>query len=198
LRVSGYPLKVIVGLGNPGEEYARTRHNAGFWFADELARRHGGVFRSEPRHQAQLARVRVAGSDVWLVKPQAFMNRSSGPVAAVLNFYKALPAELLVAHDEIDLPVGVPRLKLGGGHGGQNGLRDLIAAVGPDFARVRLGIGHPGDKHLVADYVLRRAPSAEERLIEDAVRAAADVVPLLIEQGLQKAMHRLHTQGVDN
>ncbi len=191
--MSSYPLKVIVGLGNPGAEYARTRHNAGFWLVDELARRHGGTFRLESRHRAELARIGLSGHDIWLAKPMEYMNRSGGPTQSVLGFFKALPAQLLVVHDDVDLPIGVPRLKEGGGHGGQNGLRDLIAHLGPVLLLARIGLGHPGDKNQVADYVLHRAPAAEERQLLAAVDAVADVLPLLLEQGLQKAMHRLHT-----
>jgi len=192
-------LKLIVGLGNPGEKYARTRHNAGFWFADELARRYGGVFRAESRHQGELARVRVAldggaQSEIWLLKPNTYMNKSGGAISSLANFYKVAPAEVLVAHDELDLPVGVARLKLGGGHGGHNGLRDTIATLGADFWRMRLGIGHPGHKDLVHDYVLQRAPADQERAIETAVNNAADVLPVLLAQGTEKAMNRLHTQ----
>ena len=197
--MAGTVLKLIVGLGNPGEKYARTRHNAGFWFADELARRYGGVFRAESRHQGELARVRVtldggAQSEIWLLKPNTYMNKSGGAIGSLANFYKVAPAEVLVAHDELDLPVGVARLKLGGGHGGHNGLRDTIATLGADFWRMRLGIGHPGHKDLVHDYVLQRAPADQERAIETAVNNAADVLPVLLAQGAEKAMNRLHTQ----
>ena len=197
--MAGTTLKLIVGLGNPGEKYARTRHNAGFWFADELARRYGGVFRAESRHQGELARVRVtldggAQSEIWLLKPNTYMNKSGGAIGSLANFYKVAPAEVLVAHDELDLPVGVARLKLGGGHGGHNGLRDTIATLGADFWRMRLGIGHPGHKDLVHDYVLQRAPADQERAIETAVNNAADVLPVLLAQGAEKAMNRLHTQ----
>jgi PTH1 family peptidyl-tRNA hydrolase len=197
--VAGTSLKLIVGLGNPGEKYARTRHNAGFWFADEIARRYGGVFRAESRHQGELARVRIAleggaQSEVWLLKPMTFMNKSGGSIVSLANFYKVSPEEVLVAHDELDLPFGVARLKLGGGHGGHNGLRDTIAAFGAEFWRMRLGIGHPGHKDLVHDYVLQRAPSDQERAIENAVNNAVDVLPVLLSQGAEKAMNRLHTQ----
>ena len=197
--MAGTVLKLIVGLGNPGEKYARTRHNAGFWFADELARRYGGVFRAESRHQGELARVRVmldggAQSEIWLLKPNTYMNKSGGAIGSLANFYKVAPAEVLVAHDELDLPVGVARLKLGGGHGGHNGLRDTIVTLGADFWRMRLGIGHPGHKDLVHDYVLQRAPADQERAIETAVNNAADVLPVLLAQGAEKAMNRLHTQ----
>ena len=139
-------IKLIVGLGNPGAEYARTRHNAGFWLVDELARRHGGTFRFEGKHQAELARVRIGGEELWLAKPMTFMNRSGGPVSSVLGFYKLAPAQMLVAHDEIDLPSGTVRLKEAGGHGGHNGLRDLIAAQGDGFWRLRIGVSHPGSQ----------------------------------------------------
>jgi PTH1 family peptidyl-tRNA hydrolase len=197
--VAGTSLKLIVGLGNPGEKYARTRHNAGFWFADEIARRYGGVFRAESRHQGELARVRItleggAQSGVWLLKPMTFMNKSGGSIASLANFYRVSPEEVLVAHDELDLPFGVARLKLGGGHGGHNGLRDTIATFGAEFWRMRLGIGHPGHKDLVHDYVLQRAPSDQERAIDNAVNNAVDVLPVLLSQGAEKAMNRLHTQ----
>jgi PTH1 family peptidyl-tRNA hydrolase len=185
-------LKLVVGLGNPGAQYERTRHNAGFWFVDELARRHGGAFRMESRHQGELARVRVAGTELWLLKPQNFMNRSGGAVAAVAGFYRVAPAEILVAHDELDLPSGTLRLKYAGGHGGHNGLRDVIATMGADFWRLRIGIAHPGGKDEVVDYVLRRAPPDEEKLLVEAVDDAADAFPLLVEAGAQKAMLKLH------
>jgi PTH1 family peptidyl-tRNA hydrolase len=189
----GTALRLIVGLGNPGAQYARTRHNAGFWFVDELARRHGGAFRAESRHQAELARAAIGGEDVWLLKPTTFMNRSGAAIAAVCNFYKVAPAEVLVAHDEIDLPVGSVRLKQGGGHGGHNGLRDTIAAIGESFWRIRIGVGHPGHRDEVVDYVLRRAPADEDALIQRAVIAGADIVPVVLAEGAQKAMNRLHS-----
>ncbi len=189
-------VRLVVGLGNPGEKYARTRHNAGFWLVDELARRHGGVFRAESRHQGELARIRVGADELWLLKPSSFMNRSGGPVQSVAAFYRIAPGEMLVAHDELDLPCGALRLKLGGGHGGHNGLRDIIAALGADFWRLRIGIGHPGERGEVVDYVLQRAGSGEERLLQDAVADAADAVPRLLDQGAQKVMQRLHTRAV--
>lgn len=193
--MSGLPLKLIVGLGNPGDRYARTRHNAGAWFVDELARRAGAVFRVERAQQAELARTRVGGEELWLMKPTTFMNASGAPIAAVSHFYKVEPAQILVAHDELDLPVGSVRLKQGGGHGGHNGLRDAIAAMGADFWRLRLGIGHPGHKDLVHDYVLQRASAEDEQAIRAAVLAAADEIPGLLEQGAEKTMNRLHTRA---
>lgn len=197
--MSGTVLKLIVGLGNPGEKYARTRHNAGFWFADEVARRHGGVFRVDSKHQGEIARVRVsleggAASELWVLKPSTYMNKSGGAIASLANFYKIAPAEVLVAHDELDLPAGTARLKVAGGHGGHNGLRDTIEKIGADFWRMRLGIGHPGHKDLVLDYVLQRASADDERAIEAAVNKAVDVLPALLVQGAEKAMNRLHSQ----
>lgn len=186
--------KLIVGLGNPGAEYERTRHNAGYWFVDELLRRHGGSWRRESRHQSELARSRIADIELWLQKPLTFMNGSGAAVASVARFHRIEPAEILVVHDEIDLPPGAARLKQGGGHGGHNGLRDVIAHLGADFWRLRLGVGHPGSKDEVIDYVLQR-PRAEERsLIDAALTSALDVVPELLCAGAQKAMQTLHTR----
>jgi len=191
--MTGEPLKLIVGLGNPGTEYARTRHNAGFQFIDELAARQGGVFRSEPRHRAELARVRIAGAELWLLKPMSYMNHSGDPVRSVASFYKVPVESILVAYDELDFPAGVVRLKLGGGAAGHNGMRDVIAQMGDGFWRVRIGIGHPGDRAQVLDYVLGRPPAAEAQLIRAALLAAVDVVPVLLTEGSQIAMNRLHS-----
>jgi PTH1 family peptidyl-tRNA hydrolase len=188
-------LKIVVGLGNPGPEYARTRHNAGFWLADELARRHGGTFRFEGKHQAELARVRIHGEEVWLVKPMTFMNRSGGPVSSVLGFYKLAPSQMLVAHDEIDLPSGTVRLKEAGGHGGHNGLRDIIAAQGDGFWRLRIGVSHPGTKNEVVDFVLTRAGADEQRAIDDCVVAGSDAIEEMLRSGAQIAMNKLHARG---
>ncbi|HNK33185.1 MAG TPA: aminoacyl-tRNA hydrolase, partial [Plasticicumulans sp.] len=160
-------LKLIAGLGNPGPAYERTRHNAGFWFVDELARSHGGSFRHDPKLNADTCQITVEGRALWLMKPMGFMNRSGQPLARLANFYKIARPSILVVHDELDLPPGVARLKRGGGHGGHNGLRDIIAQCGGnDFLRLRLGIGHPGTAAEVVDYVLRKAPSSEQQLIE--------------------------------
>ncbi|HSY07828.1 MAG TPA: aminoacyl-tRNA hydrolase [Steroidobacteraceae bacterium] len=189
----GLSLKLIVGLGNPGEEYARTRHNSGFWFVEELARRHGGAFRLEPRHHGELARTRIAATELWLLKPMGFMNRSGAAVQSVAAFYKAPAAEILVAYDDLDLPAGVARLREGGGAGGHNGMRDVIAQLGADFWRMRLGIGHPGDREKVLSYVLSRPAIEEDILIRQSIADAADIMPLLLAEGPQQAMHRLHT-----
>ena len=148
----------------------------------------------EPRFNAAMTRTRISGEEVWLVKPMAFMNLSGGVTAAVANFYKIPASSVLVAHDELDLPPGAVRLKQGGGSGGHNGLKDLIAQLGEDFWRLRLGIGHPGSRDLVTQFVLSRASSAEQQLLDDGIRAAADVVPQVFEQGAQAAMQKLHTK----
>jgi PTH1 family peptidyl-tRNA hydrolase len=194
--MAGNVLRLIVGLGNPGPEYARTRHNAGFWLVDELARRHGGNFRSEGKHQAELARVRIGGEEVWLAKPMSFMNRSGGPVSSVLGFYKIAPAQMLVAHDEIDLPSGTVRLKESGGHGGHNGLRDIIAAQGDGFWRLRIGVSHPGSKEEVVDFVLTRAGADEQRAIDATIVAGADAIEEMLRSGAQLAMNKLHARAV--
>jgi peptidyl-tRNA hydrolase, PTH1 family len=192
--MAGEPLKLIVGLGNPGTEYARTRHNAGFQFVDELAQRHGATFRSEPRHRAELARARVADTELWLLKPMSYMNHSGDPVRSVASFYKVPLESLLVAYDELDFPPGVVRLKRGGGAAGHNGMRDVIAQLGDGFWRLRFGIGHPGERAQVLDYVLGRASASDSAQIRDALDAAADIVPLMISDGAQIAMNRLHSR----
>jgi len=192
--MSALPLKLIVGLGNPGSEYARTRHNAGFWLLDALARQFGAHFRHESRYHAEVARARIGGEELWLLKPMSFMNRSGGPVQSVASFYKIPVESILVAYDELDFPAGVVRLKQGGGAGGHNGMRDIIAQMGDAFWRLRIGIGHPGDKSQVLNYVLGRPQPDDERLILDAVQSAIDVVPMLLNEGPAKAMNRLHTR----
>ena len=192
--MTGLPLKLIVGLGNPGAEYARTRHNAGFWYVDELARAGGGNWRRESRYQCELALASVAGHELWLMKPQTYMNKSGAAVQALAAFYRITPAEMLVVHDEIDLQPGVVRLKEGGGHGGHNGVRDVIAQLGPDFWRLRIGVGHPGSKDQVIDAVLDRATADEQRLIDAALERAHAALPDLLRDGAQKAMNRLHTR----
>jgi PTH1 family peptidyl-tRNA hydrolase len=187
-------MKLIVGLGNPGAEYQRTRHNAGFWYVDALARAAGASWRRERAQQCELARARVGGAELWLLKPTTFMNRSGAAVQAVSGFYRVAPVEMLVVHDEIDLPPGVVRLKFGGGHGGHNGVRDVIACLGADFWRVRIGVGHPGDKDQVVDAVLSRASSVEQPLIDAALQRALEVAPLIVAGDTQKAMLTLHTE----
>lgn len=183
----------IVGLGNPGPEYQRTRHNAGFWFADLIADRFRADFRSESKFFGATARVKIAGTDVLLLKPMTFMNRSGQAVAALANFYKLAPEQLLVAHDELDLPAGAMKLKLGGGHGGHNGLRDIHKSQGDGYRRLRIGIGHPGDKNLVLDYVLGRPSKADEQAIFDGLARSADAVETWLASSWDKGLQQLHT-----
>jgi PTH1 family peptidyl-tRNA hydrolase len=191
--VAASPLKLVVGLGNPGAQYAATRHNAGWWFVDALLAKGHGAWRHERAQQLELARLRIDDAEVWLAKPQSFMNRSGAPIGALARFYRIEPAEILVVHDEIDLPPGVARFKQGGGHGGHNGLRDVIAHIGADFWRLRLGVGHPGARELVLDAVLDRPSAGEQQSIGAAMQRALDCLPELLRGDGQKAMHRLHT-----
>jgi len=186
-------LRLVVGLGNPGREYAATRHNAGFWWVDQLAAELGGRWAAEARFSGQLAKVRGPAGDLWLLKPDTFMNRSGQAVGALARFYRIAPAEVLVVHDELDLPPGSARLKQGGGHGGHNGLKDIDAQFGRDYWRLRLGIGHPGDRDRVSGFVLDRPSRAEEDGIEQAMRRALDVWPDMAHGDFGKAMLQLHT-----
>ena len=186
-------IHAIAGLGNPGAQYSETRHNAGFWFVDALADAYQGRFVMDKKFHGEVARISVRGHDIWLLKPETFMNRSGISVQSLLSFYKIKPENLLVAHDEIDLDVGAARLKSGGGHGGHNGLRDITNHLGNAFQRLRLGVGHPGNKDQVADYVLHRAAQDERKLIDDAIAAAVQVVPLLAESAWEQAVQQLHS-----
>ncbi len=188
------PLRLIAGLGNPGVKYTRTRHNAGFWFVDEIAKRHGGQWRSERRFHGEIARITIARQDVWLIKSAAFMNQSGCAVAAVCGFYRYAPAEILVAHDEIDLPPGAIRFKFAGGHGGHNGLRDIFAPLGREFWRVRIGVGHPGHRDAVIQYVLAPPSCVEMVEIEHAIDAALEQLPKLVSGDSEHAMQALHTR----
>ena len=187
-------IKLIVGLGNPGREYEATRHNAGFWWVDELALAHNASFRADGKFHGLVARAMLHGHEVHLLKPQTFMNVSGRAVGAVAQFYKIAPAQILVVHDELDLPPGSAKLKLGGGHGGHNGLKDIIAHLGTrDFWRLRIGIGHPGDRADVANYVLNAPRREEEELIRQAMQRAQDVAHLITEGKLEAAMLKLHS-----
>ncbi|MBI2383553.1 MAG: aminoacyl-tRNA hydrolase [Gammaproteobacteria bacterium] len=188
-------LRAVVGLGNPGSQYARTRHNAGFWFVDRLAEIGGGTFRADSKFQGELAQARVGAETLLLLKPATFMNRSGDAARALAAFYKLQAPDILVAHDELDLPAGTLRLKAGGGHGGHNGLRSLHQHLGEGYLRLRIGIGHPGQKELVHDYVLNRPSVADEKLIRDGIEAALAVVPTLLDKGWERAVHQLHSQG---
>lgn len=186
---------LIVGLGNPGPQYEATRHNAGFWFVEAVARSQGQAFRSEAKFSGDVAKVNIGGQQVWLLKPNTYMNRSGQAVAALANFYKIPLEQILVVHDELDLPPGTARLKQGGGHGGHNGLRDIIAQMGGNnFMRLRVGIGHPGNSKQVADFVLHRASAEEQRLMDESLDRALQVVPQVVAGEFQKAMNALHTQ----
>jgi PTH1 family peptidyl-tRNA hydrolase len=187
-------LRLIVGLGNPGADHSRTRHNAGFWFLDALAERWGARLSRDAKLHAETGKVNVDGAAVWLLKPTTYMNRSGQSVSAALRYYKIEPDECLDAHDELDLPPGAARLKFDGGHGGQNGLRDIIAALGHGkFHRLRLGIGHPGDKHQVTNWVLGRPGRDDEAAIRDAVARSLQVLPQAAAGDLNAAMKLLHT-----
>ena len=188
-------IRLIVGLGNPGPRYQDTRHNAGFWWVDELARRHGAAFKAESRFHGETARLVVGGHDCRLLKPTTYMNHSGRAVSALARYYRLAPGEILVAHDELDLPCGTVRLKQGGGHGGHNGLRDTIAALGSrDFHRLRIGINHPGHRDQVVDYVLSPPRREEEILIRQALDRAADLLPDLLEGRFQQVMNQLHAR----
>ena len=186
------PIRLIAGLGNPGDRYSETRHNAGFWYIDALADKYGGNFRDESRFQGMLCQVRIGGSECWLLKPLGFMNRSGQSIGAVCSYYKIEPEAVLVAHDELDLDPGVVRLKIGGGHGGHNGLRDTHRVIGADYKRIRIGIGHPGDKREVTDYVLKRASREDALSIRQAIERAVDETPSIVAGDSQQAMNRLH------
>ncbi|MDB5796474.1 MAG: pth [Paucimonas sp.] len=190
-------IRLIVGLGNPGPEYEQTRHNAGFWLVDNLARKAGVSLAREARFQALAARAKLAGGEVWLLQPQTFMNRSGQSVGALARFFKITPEEVLVVHDELDLPAGAAKLKKGGSAAGHNGLKDITAALGSqDYWRLRLGIGHPrelGLQQAVVDFVLHRPRKDEMADIERAIDNSLGVIPLLCEGKFEAAMMQLHS-----
>ena len=188
-------LRLIIGLGNPGSEHARTRHNAGFRFVDALAQQAGARFGLEGKLFGETAKAEVAGRSLWLLKPATYMNLSGKSVTAALRYWKIEPEQCLVAHDELDLPVGVPRLKFDGGAGGQNGIRDIIRLLGHGrFHRLRIGIGHPGHKDRVTSWVLGRASAGDDILIDRAIDDALTVLPLAVAGDFSEAMKRLHTR----
>ena len=191
-------LRLIVGLGNPGPEHARTRHNAGFWFIDALAEQARGRFGLDSKLFGEIAKVDIAGRDVWLLRPATFMNLSGKSITAALRYWKIEPEEMLVAHDELDMPPGVARLKFDGGHGGQNGLRDTMRLLGHGkFHRLRVGIGHPGHKDKVTPWVLGKPGRDDEAAILRAIDDAIDVMPLAVSGNFMDAMTRLHTPRPD-
>lgn len=186
---------IIVGLGNPGSEYANTRHNAGFWFVEEVARKFGGNFKPEKKFQGEVARSTIHGQQVWLLKPDTFMNLSGQSLLSLMQFYKIKLANVLVVHDDLDLEVGDVRLKEAGGHGGHNGLRDIISRCGGNgFQRIRLGIGHPGNQSKVTGHVLKKASTDDQISIENAIDKAISVLDLIVNGDTAKAMQTLHTK----
>jgi PTH1 family peptidyl-tRNA hydrolase len=191
-------IRLIVGLGNVGAEYGATRHNAGYWLVDAVARRAGARFSSERKFHGDVARLRIAGHDVWLLKPTTYVNRSGQSVVALALFYRILPTEILVVHDELDLAPGVVKLKRGGGTAGHNGLKDTQARLTTaDFWRMRIGIGHPRELQLdqdVADFVLHPPRRDEQALIDEALSRGETVIELLAEGRFEAAMLRLHTK----
>lgn len=187
-------IRLFVGLGNPGEKYAATRHNAGFWWIDLISQQSNSPLKLDAKMFGESAKVSQQ-SDVWLLKPTTFMNASGKSVAAMANYYKIKPAEILVIHDELDLPAGTSKLKLGGGHGGHNGLRDIHAALGtPDYWRLRVGIGHPGDRNEVVNFVLKPPLKAEQAVIDESLYQSSKLLNLLLAGQFEQAMLTLHTK----
>lgn len=192
--MSQSPIKLIVGLGNPGEKYSKTRHNAGFLFLEHLCQHVGGALKSDKNCFGRVAKVSIAGQEIRLLAPDTFMNLSGKSVIAATQYYKIDMSQVLVAHDELDLDAGVARLKLGGGHGGNNGLRDIIQKTATkDFARLRIGIGHPGVGRDVSGYVLKQANKDDEAKIDNAMAETLRVINLIAEGDFPRAMNELHT-----
>jgi PTH1 family peptidyl-tRNA hydrolase len=197
----GTQIDLIVGLGNPGQEYAATRHNAGFWFVDLLAREHGGSFSHNRKLNGDTAEIAIAGHRIRLLKPMTYMNLSGQSVSAATHYFKIPVEQMLVAYDELDLPPGRVQLKFDGGGAGHNGIGSVIEHLGTKFWRLRFGVGHPrdgeqqsGGRKQVVDHVLKRANATEDAAIRDTLRQAADVLPALLEQGAERVMNRLHTR----
>lgn len=189
------PIRLVAGLGNPGREHERDRHNVGFWLAEHLARAHRVELRKDAKYHALVARLPGAAGDVWLVLPQTYMNLSGKSVGSLAHFFKIAPEECLVVHDELDFPPGTAKLKQGGGVAGHNGLKDIAARLGShDFWRLRVGIGHPGDRDMVGDYVLS-SPSPEDRsAIEASLDRILEAFPLIVQGNMLAAMNRLHAK----
>ena len=185
-------LSLIVGLGNPGKEYAQTRHNAGFWFVERLAEAYGISLKADPKFYGISGRGNIEGQDVRLLLPTTFMNASGKSVVPFAKFYQVAPETMLIAHDELDMNPGVIRLKTGGGHGGHNGLRDIVPHLGSNFHRMRIGIGHPGSKERVSGHVLSKASSSEQDLMDDAIAHALSRIQLLVNGDIQQAMNQIN------
>lgn len=190
----GNNIKLLVGLGNPGPEYEKTRHNAGFWLVDDFCRRHGVNLALDNKSKALVGRYQQGAHDLRIVLPQNYMNRSGYAVAQIANFYKYSADQILVAYDELDLPPGTAKFKQGGGAGGHNGIKDIIAQTGSkDFLRLRIGIGHPGHRSKVTGFVLGKAPATEQRLIDDCIDEASRSIDTLLDDGWGSALQRLHS-----
>ena len=186
-------LKLIVGLGNPGQQYMYTRHNAGFWFVQHLAHQFNIELTPEKKFHGVAGRGRIHGHDVRLLLPLTFMNKSGQSVVPMVNFYNIDNSQLLIAHDELDIPAGSIKLKTGGGHGGHNGLRDITPHIGSDFHRLRIGIGHPGHKSKVSGHVLSKAPEGEQAAIDSALTAAFEALPLLLDGDIERARSQINS-----
>jgi PTH1 family peptidyl-tRNA hydrolase len=188
-------IQLIAGLGNPGDKYEGTRHNVGFWFVDEIARSKGCDLRHESKFNGEVGKINVAGQVVWLIKPMTYMNHSGQAVSALANYYKLSVENILVVHDELDLEPGTLRLKSGGGHGGHNGLRDLIAHFSSkEFVRLRLGIGHPGSAPEVTNYVLGTPSSSDRKLLLNAIDDCMPELPQIVDGDFEKVMNQLHSR----
>lgn len=183
---------LIVGLGNPGSEYAQTRHNAGFWYVEQLAERYNITLKADTKYRAISGRGEIEGQEVRLLLPQTFMNLSGQSVVPFAKFYQIAPQNILIAHDELDLAAGIIRLKYSGGHGGHNGLKDIVPHIGADFLRLRIGIGHPGSKERVTGHVLGKAPAAEQRILDDAIHHAILQQKLLMQGDIAAAMNAIN------
>ena len=192
--MSHSPVKLIVGLGNPGADYERTRHNAGAWFIDQVAQQSGDTLRAEAKFFGHIAKSNHFAEPVWLLKPSTYMNESGKAILAMAKFYKIEPEAILVAHDELDFPVGTIRIKRNGGHGGHNGLRNTIQQLHSNaFLRLRIGIGHPGNKDDVSSYVLSRPSKSDEQTILQSIQESTHAIETLIAGNLEKAFHQLHS-----
>lgn len=188
------PIRLVVGLGNPGAKYSATRHNAGFWFIDQLAQRNQISFHTETKFKGEIASFQYQGKKIWLLKPTTFMNLSGESLAALAKYYQIASENTLVVHDELDLPPGTSRFKRGGGHGGHNGLRDIFKHFAKDFWRLRVGVGHPGHKDQVLSFVLNAATKKEQALIEQSLATAQDAMNDAYVGDMEAAMRLLHNQ----
>lgn len=186
------PIQLIAGLGNPGDKYTATRHNAGFWFLDQIARRYQVSFRSESKFKADIASFEHESNRVWLLKPNTFMNLSGESLGPFAKYYQIAPENTLVVHDELDLPPGISRYKWAGGHGGHNGLRDIFKHFAKDFWRLRIGVGHPGHKDQVLSFVMRAPSSNEQSLIDDSMDRVFETMPDILTGDMEAAMRLLH------